>query len=147
MHAGKTWWLATLAAALLAQAAFAQESTIRVQVSGFRNGQGNLACALFAQEEGFLNGEFAQAKVKSAVALPMSECVFTGVKPGRYAVSVLHDENGNGELDKYWLFGIPKEGYGVSNNKTYATHAPRFEESAFAIGGEPELLLKVTLRY
>ena len=41
--------------------------------------------------------------------------VFENLKPGKYAVSVLHDANKNKDLDKNKL-GIPKEGFGFSNN-------------------------------
>jgi uncharacterized protein (DUF2141 family) len=33
------------------------------------------------------------------------------IKPGKYAIAVIHDENCNGKLDTN-MFGIPKEGYG-----------------------------------
>jgi uncharacterized protein (DUF2141 family) len=36
---------------------------------------------------------------------------FSDIKPGKYAIAVIHDENCNGELDSN-LFGIPTEGYG-----------------------------------
>jgi uncharacterized protein (DUF2141 family) len=127
--------------------AWADGGTVRVQVSGFRNGAGDLGCALFAGAQGFPGSDVAVAKEKTAVTLPTSECVFRDVKPGRYAVTVLHDENRNGKMDKVWLLGIPLEGYGVSNNKTYATRGPNFEEAAFALEGPAELLLKVVLRY
>lgn len=56
---------------------------------------------------------------------------FTDLAPGRYAVRVMHDENGNGKLDTN-LLGIPKEGYGASNNPK-VMRAPRFDEAAFEI--------------
>jgi uncharacterized protein (DUF2141 family) len=37
--------------------------------------------------------------------------LFSDIKPGNYAIAVIHDENRNGELDTN-MFGIPKEGYG-----------------------------------
>jgi uncharacterized protein (DUF2141 family) len=36
---------------------------------------------------------------------------FSDIKPGKYAIAVIHDENCNGKLDTN-MFGIPKEGYG-----------------------------------
>jgi uncharacterized protein (DUF2141 family) len=35
---------------------------------------------------------------------------FSDIKPGNYAIAVIHDENRNGELDTN-MFGIPKEGW------------------------------------
>jgi uncharacterized protein (DUF2141 family) len=130
----------------MAQPALAGGGSIRVHVSGFRNGDGDLACALFSQARGFPGGEPLKGAL-AAASRQGAECVFSDVAPGRYAVSVMHDENRNGKLDRVPLLGIPREGYGVSNNKTYATHGPVFEDSAFEFDGAGELRLEVTLRY
>jgi uncharacterized protein (DUF2141 family) len=37
------------------------------------------------------------------------------VKPGRYAIAVFHDTNGNGKLDRNFI-GLPQEPYGFSND-------------------------------
>jgi len=44
-----------------------------------------------------------------------AQVAFTDLHDGVYAVSVFHDENENQKLDKDFV-GIPKEGYGASNN-------------------------------
>ena len=44
-----------------------------------------------------------------------SAVVLTNLDPGRYAIILFHDENGNGKLDKNAL-GVPTEPYGFSNN-------------------------------
>jgi uncharacterized protein (DUF2141 family) len=54
--------------------------------------------------------------------------VFENLKPGKYAVSVLHDANKNKDLDKNKL-GIPKEGFGFSNNVTGAMGPPSFKRA------------------
>ena len=59
---------------------------------------------------------------------------------------MIHDENGNGRLDKNFL-GIPSEGYGVSNNRTYAASSPKWEESRFTVAPREPVVLRVTLRY
>jgi uncharacterized protein (DUF2141 family) len=141
-------WIAAAVLVVAAgwQTARADGGSIRVQVTGFRNGNGDLGCALFASAEHFPSGE-SLARAKVAASKSGAECVFNGVLPGRYAVSVLHDENRNGKMDLVPVIGMPLEGYGVSNNKTYATHAPVFEECVFAFDGTGELLLAITLRY
>lgn len=57
--------------------------------------------------------------------------VFTGLAPGDYSVLVMHDENGNGRLDTNFI-GIPKEGYGFSNNPSVMRKAT-FDEARFAL--------------
>ena len=77
---------------------------------------------------------------------PNTSCSFSNVEPGTYAIAVVHDENGNGKLDKNFV-GVPSEGYGVSNNKTYALSAPKWDESTFKLGATESKALQVKLRY
>jgi acyl-CoA reductase-like NAD-dependent aldehyde dehydrogenase/uncharacterized protein (DUF2141 family) len=53
--------------------------------------------------------------------------------PGRYAVSVYLDVNGNQKLDS-GLLGIPREPVGVSNNPKRRMGPPLFKDSAFGMG-------------
>ena len=53
------------------------------------------------------------------------------LRPGNYALLVIHDENGNGKLDM--AFGIPREGFGFSNNPTIHMRAPRANEVRFEL--------------
>jgi len=61
-------------------------------------------------------------------------------------VAVVYDENGNGRLDKNFV-GIPSEGYGVSNNRTYAMASPKWDESRFTLAAREAAVLRVSLRY
>ena len=49
----------------------------------------------------------------------------TGVTPGRYAVSVFHDQNSNAKLDTF--LGVPREGFGFSRNPVIRFGAPKFD--------------------
>jgi uncharacterized protein (DUF2141 family) len=72
-------------------------------------------------------------------------CEFQGIAPGRYAVSVFHDENSNGKMDTNFI-GIPKEGVGASNDAKGRFGPPKFEAAAFQYSGG-RLELKVRLEY
>ncbi len=82
------------------------------------------------------------------MAVPASEgdvvVKFEEVPPGRYGVVVLHDENENRRLDKSF-FGVPKEGWGMSNNPKPRFSAPRFEAAAVALGCDDRV--EIRLRY
>lgn len=120
-------------------------TSLRVDVSGLRNAKGTLNCRLFAESASFPDGDGART-LRAAIDGMQASCVFDGVPPGIYAVAVVHDENGNGRLDRNFL-GIPAEGYGVSNNRTYALSAPKWEESLFSlVAGEPAVM-RIDLRY
>jgi len=54
------------------------------------------------------------------------------VPPGRYAIVVIHDENENQKLDRNF-FGIPKEGFGFSNNPRVIFSAPSWQTASTAV--------------
>ena len=120
-------------------------STVRVSVASFRNQDGYFGCQLIDDSSAFPEGRQGRG-VRKAVSGTRGTCVFKDVAPGTYAVAVMHDENGNRKLDKS-LFGVPTEGYGVSNNKTYAMRAPRWTESKFSVAAGESKSLNVRLRY
>lgn len=60
--------------------------------------------------------------------------VFSDLAPGDYGILVLHDENDNGRMDTNFI-GIPKEGYGFSNNPSVMRKAT-FDEARFALPAE-----------
>ena len=120
-------------------------STVLLEVSSFKNTRGNLNCRLFIKPSDFPDGE-GILSVRVHIAGPNTSCTFSNVEPGTYAVAVVHDENSNGKLDKNFV-GVPSEGYGVSNNKTYALSAPKWDESVFTIVPSESKTLQVKLRY
>jgi uncharacterized protein (DUF2141 family) len=67
------------------------------------------------------------------------------IKPGNYAIAVIHDENRNGELDTN-MFGIPKEGYGFSSGAKVTMSAPSFSDAVFSYDGG-HLQMSVSLHY
>jgi len=120
-------------------------STVLLEVSSFKNTRGNLNCRLFIKPSDFPDGE-GILSVRVPIAGPNTSCTFSNVEPGTYAVAVVHDENSDGKLDKNFV-GVPSEGYGVSNNKTYALSAPKWDESIFTIAPSESKTLQVKLRY
>ncbi len=62
------------------------------------------------------------------------------VPPGTYAVAVYHDANSNGKLDANFL-GIPREGYGVSNDVRPRFRAPRFSEARVSVTRDTTLVV------
>lgn len=56
---------------------------------------------------------------------------FGPVPTGRYAISLFHDENVNGRLDKRLM--MPREGYGFSRDAPVRFGPPSFASAAFAV--------------
>ena len=69
---------------------------------------------------------------------------FENISPGDYAISVMHDANENNELDSN-AFGIPKEGFGFSNDVMGMFGPPSFEKAKFKFTGDN--IISITLKY
>lgn len=70
------------------------------------------------------------------------EIRFKDVKPGDYAIALLHDENDNGKADRA-LGMAPKEGYGFSRDAPVNMAPPKFRDAVFKI---TESLSRVTIK-
>lgn len=69
---------------------------------------------------------------------------FEGLAPGRYAVLVFHDANGNGELDRNFI-GIPREPLGFSR-RYWAKGEPAFAEAAVEVAEGERVPVEVELK-
>jgi len=84
-------------------------------------------------EESYNGGEDAAiAKTKTMVADKKVQVVFTNLPYGWYGISLYHDENSNGEMDKNAM-GIPKEAYGFSNNAKGFFGKPNYKKVMFQL--------------
>jgi uncharacterized protein (DUF2141 family) len=139
--------LSILIVATSAGTAGASCAGIHVTILNIRNSLGSVDCALFNSPSGFPADTLRSALRLSAMKVPdrSAHCDFTELPPGRYALVVLHDENMNGRIDYNWL-GMPREGYGFSNDVHGKLGAPSFDRAAFAYDGKA-MDLTVTLRY
>lgn len=109
--------------ALSAQPLYAQAAEIMVRVSGVTAANGEIGCALFERDTGFpMDNTSARAHWQAAVVEGVT-CRFADVAPGRYAVSVAHDLNGNRRVDTN-LIGLPTEAWGGIERRTAASARP-----------------------
>lgn len=113
-----------------------------VAISNVKNTEGNVAVALYNTESSFMKSPFHGKIIKAEKGT--MEVVFEGVPAGTYAISVMHDANENGKLD-YRTSGIPKEGFGFSNNALNKLGAPKFEKAKFEFTGSTKI--QIVLRY
>jgi len=127
---------ASLQLALLTAAGAAD---LTVTVSGVRNADGAIAAAIFNNESSFPKAAlvFAAFRIKATQG-PVSFTVHD-LPAGRYAVTAYHDENGNGKLDADET-GLPKEGYGVSNNARETISPPQWSKASFEVGAQSKTI-------
>jgi len=110
-----------------------QAGEVEVAVEGLRNARGQVRLCLTRDPDHFpdCNGDPAAVK-RSLPAGQTAGIRLGGLAPGTYALSVIHDENGNGRLDRF--MAIPREGFGFSRNPRIRMGPPRFEEVRFEVG-------------
>ena len=115
-----------------AAACAAGKPSVQVRVSGFKRASGTLKLALY-DGDGFLvkGHKLRKDKVPVRSASPLDICLAVP-KPGRYAVAVHHDLNGNGERDA-------RDGGGFTGNpKLSITNLrPSFRKTAIEVGDGP----------
>ncbi len=121
-------------------------TNIVVHLTNLRNNNGDAAVALYNSADGFPD-DSTKVFMSGIGDIEASESfvAFRHVPYGLYAIAVLHDENRNGRMDK-GLFGIPKEGYGFSNNARGFMGAPDFEAAKFYVGQDSVVVL-IRIRY
>ena len=105
-------------------------STIEATVTNVLKEGGDVIFALYDTEENFLKRTPVDAK-KVAPADGKATAQFENVQEGTYAIVVLHDMNGNEQMD-YQDNGMPKEDYGASNN-VMRMGPPSFADAKFTV--------------
>ena len=152
----RRWGLAALlvapaaapsSAAALSLEQRADAGDLDIRLTNLRSGDGHVLLLVFDDPGGFPN---ASAKAVHTARIPANKGRVThlvpGLAAGRYAVTVVHDENDNKKLDKN-VFGIPKEGWGTSRNPRPRTRAPRWSESSFALEPGAKKAVSISLLY
>ncbi len=112
----------------------AQTASIEVNVTNIKSKKGFIRVGLFTNEKDFLKNA-AEGKVVRISGEEVT-VVFENLKAGDYALSVIHDENENGELDSN-TFGIPKEGFAFGNNSMGTFGPPSFDKAKVEVREQP----------
>lgn len=112
-------------------------SAIDVRVHGLRSDRGYVMFVLYGDKpKDFLVKGKKIFKQRFAANQETVEFCVSLSKPGIYAATAYHDENGNGKFDKNRV-GLPVEGFGVSNNPTTFLTPPSHDQAAFTVAHGP----------
>jgi uncharacterized protein (DUF2141 family) len=123
----------TLTLLFLSTVLTAQESTLEVTISNIRPGPGIVRMAICDHPDHFpdkpvLFYNFPKGEIRDSTI----SITVPGLKAGDYAITLLDDTNENEKMDT-GLMGIPKEGFGFSNDIKPNRKSPPFEECTFRI--------------
>lgn len=135
--------LLALAILLCTSSAAVANGTLSVTVSGVENDTGVVHVTLYDEAANYPDDGFARVETVDASTGSVS-VTFGDLPDGDYAISVLHDEDEDGEVRSNGL-GIPREGVGVSNNYLRGMRRPTFERSQFSHEGATTI--SIQMRY
>jgi uncharacterized protein (DUF2141 family) len=119
------------------------QSSLEIHVNNIKSKKGSILFALFSSEADYLKDP-----VEKKIIKPTGKdvtVVFENLQPGDYALSVIHDENENSELDSN-AFGIPKEGFAFGNNALGSFGPPSFEKATIKVGDQ-DVKQDIKLKY
>jgi uncharacterized protein (DUF2141 family) len=116
----------------------AQSYDLTVHINNLDSNEGQVLVGLYDSEKTFLKTSFKG----EASTIKNNACtvVFKNVPAGIYAVSYVHDENNNGKMDTNFI-GIPKEGYGCSNNAEGFMGPPDWDDAKFDLQSVTEITI------
>ena len=136
--------LAALLAALPLCLGAAPVAQLDVSIDGLRSAKGVVRVCLTADPANFPGCVDDAEAVRRNIPATEASVRFDALPRGSYAVSVIHDENGNARLDTF--AGIPREGFGFSRNPAIRFGPPRFSAAAFKLTDVAETQ-QVRMRY
>jgi uncharacterized protein (DUF2141 family) len=108
---------------------------LTITVKDLRNRKGQLVFGVFKSADGFPTVERKSVNWQVKDVTGKTVTFTADLPPGKYAASVLHDENRSGDMDRN-IANIPTEGYGVTNNPKPAFRAATFKEATFTLPPE-----------
>ena len=124
--------------ALLASFAFislqAGDLTLSVKAEGFKNDKGHAIVMLYNKPGSIPDKTLSHyyRRTKVAIHHGVAHARFRNLPPGNYAVSLFHDANDNGKIDKGMM--MPVEGVGLSRFRSVNLfNPPSFEKASFPL--------------
>ncbi|MEO9954971.1 DUF2141 domain-containing protein [Nonlabens sp.] len=125
---------------LFSMALSAQETfTLKVTVDNAKSDNGTMVYSLSTENQ-FMKAaplQSATIEIKDGVAV----AIFENIPAGEYAIMVLHDKNGNNQMD-FTDQGMPKEAYGMSNNPM-SYGPPSWDDAKITIESDKEIAVRL----
>lgn len=121
--------------------------TLTLQINNIKSDAGNIRIHIY----NLATKEYFPKKTENCFMLRVENiidksCIVKIPLPSdTYCLSVHHDENANVSMDTNF-FGLPKEGWGISNNVRLIMRLPKFDECSFRIE-DKDTTINVNMRY
>ena len=140
MNTNKLIKACLLAAALGVYTQVAAE-TLTIVIEDIRDTGGTVQVQVLAGQAQFEGGGAAAQFIEQAAAGSLT-VVAEDLPPGEYAIRIMHDVNGNDELDANFV-GAPTEPYAFSNNARGMFGPAKWEDARFTLEGEVTQVIKL----
>lgn len=118
--------------------------SLTIDVSELRNSEGTVQFALYNREDTFPDEHYKKyfKKLTGKIVNGASTVTFKNLPEGKYAVSILHDENNDGKIKKGIIF--PKEGIGFSNFQSIGiSNRPTFTKASFSMLSDKKIKINI----
>ncbi|MFO8148369.1 MAG: DUF2141 domain-containing protein [Bacteroidota bacterium] len=120
--------------------------SLTINVENLRNSKGVVQYALYNREGSIPDEKYERyfRKGIAEISKERSTLTFNDLPAGNYAISILHDENKNGKIDKKFLLPIPSEGVGISNYQSIGfSNRPNFSKASFPVDSNMTMDVKI----
>jgi len=118
---------------------------LKIEISHLKSHKGEILIALFDKKDSFPMPDVVYKKdIIHKIDKNVIEYTFKNLPTGTYAVTIVHDENANGKMDRFF-FGMPKEGYGLWRNQKVRLGPPTFKKSKFYF--DKTTTVKIKMKY
>ena len=132
---------AGLLAAALSVPVQAFSETLTIVIEDIRDASGTVQVQVLAGQAQFEGdgavAQFLEPAVEGSVTLTADD-----LPPGDYAIRVMHDVNGNDDLDVNFV-GMPIEPYAFSNNAKGQFGPAQWKDARFALDGDVTQVIRL----
>ncbi len=146
MRSGYIFWLwgvAVIMTGFLPGSSRAGKYRLEINIRQLRNDKGNIILYLYNRPGTIPDKHFNKYYKKAVIpAGKNATTVFFDLPYGEYAVNAIHDENGNGKIDKGFL--LPVEGLGFTNFETISLrNRPDFIKAKFLLQKDSAVTIRM----
>ena len=120
--------------------------SLTINVENLRNSKGVVQYALYNRDGSIPDEKYERyfRKGNAEISNESSTLTFNDLPVGKYAISILHDENKNGKIDKKFILPIPSEGVGISNYESIGLfNRPNFSKASFPVDSSMTKLVNI----
>ncbi len=120
---------------------------VELNIQNLSCAEGFICIAVFTSDKEFKTEKpFYESKIYKNKNICDTVKTVINLPPGKYGISVLHDENLNGKMD-YNFLGVPLEGFGFSNYYQKGLRKPSFDNFCFYLKKNENLKIDLIMKY